>query len=154
AIATPMRRATSEDVTRAFVDQVADRFGSPLEVMTDRAPAFNKAFRLTLGRVLGINHVRTTAYHPQTNGLVERFHCTLKTMLRMYLRLDSPGNDWEVYLPDVCLAHNTAIHEHIRLSPFEMMYGTEARVPFETLIPSEVDPPTSLEEEQRRAYQR
>src|SRR5262249_48381822 len=104
--------------------------------------------------IVGIHHIRTTAYHPQTNGLVERFHRTLKTMLRMYLDLDGPGNTWDEYVPEVCLAHNTAIHDRIGKSPFELMYGVEARIPFETLIPSEGDRPSSATAEQMRIYER
>src|SRR5262249_30906088 len=71
-----------------------------------------------------------------------------------YVDLDGEGDEWEEYLPEVCTAHNTAVHDRVRLSPFELMFGVPARMPFETLLPSERDPPTSGTAEQQRVYER
>ena len=79
-------------------------------------------------------HTRTTAYHPATNGLTERFNKTLATMLSMFV--DSSHSDWDDYLPYVCFAYNTSTQASTKYSPFFLLHG------FEATLPSEVDPTT------------
>ena len=56
-----------------------------------------------LHKQLGITGIRTTPYHPQTDGLVERFNQTLKSMLQKFV--DDTGRDWDKWLPFVLFAY-------------------------------------------------
>ena len=69
---------------------------------------------------LGILKTRTTAYHPQGDGMVERFNRSLLQLLRCYVQRQ---NDWEQYLPLVLYAYRTALHSSTGCSPFELMFG-------------------------------
>ena len=62
--------------------QIIARLSVPLEILTDRGSNFVSGFMEEVYRFLGINHVKTTAYHPQSNGCLERFHHTLMQMVR------------------------------------------------------------------------
>jgi len=88
-----------------------------------------------LAAVLKIFHVKkmnTTSYHPQTNGLTERFNHTLCTMLTPYVSQNQ--NDWDDYLPYVLLAYRTTPHHTLKQTPFYLLYGRNARFPFDSLI--------------------
>ena len=80
-------------------------------------------------QICNIEKSRTTAYHPQCDGLVERFNRTLKHMLATSLK-DHPF-DWEDRLRKVCMAYNTSVHASTGYTPFYLMFGMEARLPID-----------------------
>ena len=80
--AIPMRSTTAEDCADAFVEHWVARFGVPHTITTDRGPQFTSAVWKCLCKTIGTRHILTTAYHPQSNGMVERFHRQLKDALR------------------------------------------------------------------------
>ena len=81
--------------------------------------------------VLGIKPQTTSAYHPQANGMVERFHRTLKISLKA--RLDGPR--WMGELPFVMLGIRTTRKEDLDAAPVLLTYGTNLRVPDDFLPP-------------------
>ena len=83
-------------------------------------------------KLLGIKKVNTTAYHPQTDGLVERFNRTLTSMLAKTVQ--KQGRDWDEHLPYVLYAYRTSIQESTKESPFYLLYGRDARLPTDEVI--------------------
>lgn len=79
--ATPMLDIFSITVAAAFVSTWVARFGYPTGAVTDRGRQLEPALFTELIRLLGTCRFRTTAYHPQSNGLIERMHRHLKTSL-------------------------------------------------------------------------
>lgn len=77
----------------------------------------------------GIKHRITSAYHPQTNGLVERTNQTLKRAIGK--TMDGHQERWEDNLPKIVFAHNSSIQASTKYSPFRLMYGREPRMPCE-----------------------
>ena len=73
-----------------------------------------------LFRLTGTEHRVTSAYHPQTNGLTERFNQTLQTALMKMVNDDQ--NDWDEHLPAVLFAYRTSQQRAIKMTPFEVMY--------------------------------
>jgi len=88
--AIPLAGTTTADCVEAFLSGWVSRFGVPAVVTSDRGVQFTSSVWSGLCQKLGINHKLTTAYHPQANGLVERFHRQLKEALRA--RLET--GDW------------------------------------------------------------
>uniref|UniRef100_A0A8C1TWC8 ribonuclease H n=1 Tax=Cyprinus carpio TaxID=7962 RepID=A0A8C1TWC8_CYPCA len=82
-------------------------------------------------QLLGIKRVRTTPYHPQTDGLVERFNQTLKMMLRKYV--SDTGKDWDKWLPFLLFAYREVPHASTGFSPFELLYAHHVRGPLDVL---------------------
>lgn len=82
-------------------------------------------------RLLHIKKTRTTPYHPQSDGLVERFNRTLLGMLSTCTK-DNPF-DWENYIRKVCMAYNSSIHASTGYSPFYLMFGIQARLPLDVM---------------------
>jgi len=99
--------------------------------------------------LLSIEHLRTTPYHTQSNGLVERFNGTLKSMLRK-LCTERPS-DWDRYLEAVLFAYREVKQESLGFSPFELLYGRTVRGPMAIL--REVWSKDIPEEEKQSTYQ-
>ena len=81
--------------------------------------------------MLQIQGLRTSPYHPQTDGLVERFNQTLKTLLRKSATTD--GKDWDKLLPYLLFAYREVPQASTGFSPFELVYGRPARGPLDVV---------------------
>lgn len=123
--AIPLKDISTLTCARALVSQWISRFGLPAELSSDRGSQFTSELWSALMGLLGVKHSRTTAYHPQANGLVERFHRALKTSLRTRL-IDS---NWIDELPWVLLGIRTAPKEDLGTSSAELVFGEPLTVP-------------------------
>lgn len=141
--AIPVKETKAEDLARVFTDRIVYYFGCPTEVLTDRGTNWTGAFRREVQRLTGLRHIQTSPYHPQTNGVLERFHRTLKTMLRVWVAAGQ--HDWDRYLGPACYAHRTSIHAATGISPFKAMFGVDSYDPFTTIFPPREHPPTDRE---------
>lgn len=81
--------------------------------------------------MLGIHPIKTTPYHPQTDGMVERFNQTLKAMLRKFV--SEMGSDWDYWLPYLLFACREVPQSSTGYSPFELLYGRQVRGPLDVL---------------------
>jgi hypothetical protein len=120
-------------VARAFLSNIITRHGIPLEVSSDRGAQFTSAIFTELAKLMGMKQILSTAYRPQTQGLVERYNRTLTEMLRQFVAADQ--KDWCTYLELVVFAYRTSIHSSTGHTPFELMYGRQARLPSHLLLP-------------------
>lgn len=136
--AVPLTDITADTVATAFYANWIARFGAPRTVTTDQGAQFEAALFKALTNLAGCNRTRTAAYHPASNGLIERWHRTLKTALICH-----GGRQWVEYLPTVLLGLRTSCKEDIKASAAEILYGTTLRIPGE-FFDSE-DPPIDPE---------
>ena len=125
--AVPLNDTTSTSCARALVFHWIARFGVPLDMSSDRGPQFTSQLWTSMAKLLGTQLHHTTAYHPQSNGMVERFHRHLKSALRARLT----GPTWTQELPWVLLGIRTAPKEDLSCSSAEMVYGAPLTVPGE-----------------------
>lgn len=128
--AIPLRTVTAETVARAFYNNWIARYGTPLRVTTDRGPQFTSDLFLELAKLLGAQHIKTTAYHPQANGLVERVHRRLKELLMCH------SQNWISYLPSILLGLRAAPRDESGISCAEMAFGQSLRLPGEMYQPT------------------
>ena len=80
--------------------------------------------------MLDVHTLRTTAYHPQADGITERFNRTIKDMLAQFVDQDAQ-NDWDLKLEKLSFAYNTAVHATTKCSPFELMFGRIPKLPID-----------------------
>ena len=123
--AIPLSDISAESCARALVNHWISRFGLPSEISSDRGAQFTSKLWQTMATLLGMQHIHTTAYHPQANGLVERFHRHMKSALRARLT----GPRWCDELPWVLLGIRTAPKEDLHSSSAELVYGAPLTVP-------------------------
>ena len=110
---------------------VFSRVGIPQEILTDQGSNFQSQLLKHLYRLLRVDAERTSPYHPQTDGLVERFNQTLKAMLRK-TAMES-GKDWDKLIPALLFAYREVPQESTGYSPFELLYGRDVRGPLDVL---------------------
>ena len=145
--AIPMSDTSTYSCARALIAHWIARFGLPTHLFSDRGSQFTSALWKALTELFGTQLHHTTAYHPQANGIVERFHRHLKSALRARLT----GPDWVDELPWVLLGIRTAPKEDLATSSAELVYGTPITVPGDFLrTASETTAPSSLLPELRR----
>ena len=123
---------TSLTIARLLVERVVPQHGVPAELLSDRGTAFLSKLIHEVYSLMGMKKINTTAYHPQTDGLVERFNRTLIDMLAKTVK--KGGTDWDQKLPYVLYAYRTSIQESTRESPFFLLYGRDPRLPTEQAL--------------------
>lgn len=126
--AQPLEDISAKSVASALYNTWISRYGVPVRVTTDQGRQFEAELFRHLMQILGIQRCRTTAYHPQSNGCVERWHRSLKTSLTAHLSADS----WTELLPTVLLGLRSVIKDN-GASPAEMTFGQTLRLPGELL---------------------
>lgn len=120
--AIPTSSITARSVADAILTHWIARYGVPLYLVTDRGRQFESELFSELSKVIGFHRLRTTAYHPQSNGMVERMHRTLKTSLK------SRGGDWLASLPIVLLGLR-CLPGPGGISPFTYVTGSTMLLP-------------------------
>ena len=123
--AIPLTTTDAKTCARALVANWITQFGVPADISSDRGPQFVSELWTLMAELLGIKLHRTTAYHPQANGLVERFHRHMKSALRARLA----GPNWVDELPWILLGLRTAPKEDLGVSSAELVFGAPLTVP-------------------------
>ena len=124
--AVALKSIDSVTVAEALID-IYSRVGVPDEILTDQGTQFVSGVMKEVSRLLSIKQLRTTPYHPQCNGLVERFNGTLKSMLRKMTQ-EKPKS-WHRYLPALLFAVRETPQSSTGFSPFELIYGRTVKGP-------------------------
>jgi len=117
----------AKTVAKIFVNEIVCRHGAPGELLSNQGRNFLSKLIKEVCDYLKTKKIQTTAYHPQTNGLTERFNGTLCRMLSIYTRENQ--TDWDTFLPMVLFAYRTSEQETTKESPFRLPYGRDARLP-------------------------
>ena len=128
--AIPLRSITARKVTDALVEFFT-RYGLPRSIQTDQGTNFTSTLFEQVIKSLGIEHRKSSAYHPESQGALERFHQTLKTMLRSYCAENE--QEWNTGIPFVLFAAREAVQESLGYSPFELIFGHTVRGPLKML---------------------
>ena len=126
-MAIPIQDINAETIVDAFSHNWVSLYGVPEVITTDRGSQFTSQIWTQLMKTWGTKHITTTAYHPESNGMVERLHRRLKESL-IALGQDE-RNSWYWKLPMTMLALRTTIKPDIGASPSELVYGEGIAVP-------------------------
>ncbi len=125
----PLPDKEAKTVAAAIVDTWVCRYACPKQVVTDRGKEFCNKLTDELYKKLGVQHLRTSAYHPQTNSSAESFNRELIKI--MCTLLDDPDDEeWELFLPAVQFSYNTAVRSATNSSPFFLTYLCDPNLPY------------------------
>ena len=128
--AIALKSTDTETVAEALLD-IFSRVGVPNSIVSDNGPQFVSNIMKEVSRLLSIETIHSSPYHPQGNGLVERLNGTLKSMLRR-MCAEKP-KDWDRFLQPLMFAYREAPQHSLLFSPFEMLYGRTVRGPMSIL---------------------
>ena len=124
--AIPLRKITSQAIVKALT-KFFTLFGMPKELQSDQGSNFTSGVFQKAMYQLGINHYTSSAYHPQSQGALERYHQTLKTMIKKFCLEND--KDWDEGIHMLLFATREVVQESLGFSPFELVFGHTVRGP-------------------------
>jgi hypothetical protein len=132
--AIPMKTVTSKDVINFIKEHVIHRFGIPQTITTDGGLVFiSKEFRKFTADV-GINLIRSSPYYAQANGQAEASNQSLIKLIKR--KIDEHPRHWHEGLSEALWAHRISCHRAMKTSPYHLVYGQEAILPWEIMAGS------------------
>ena len=125
--AIPLSNCTAETTAESLFNEYFCKFGVPEVVVSDRGTHFQNQLMSNMRLLIGYNHIYSTPYHPQSNGIVERFNSTFISQISKLQ--NEENNSWDEYLQAVVFAYNSGKHKTTRFSPYELVFGRPPRFP-------------------------
>ena len=131
--ALPLPNQEALTIAKALVDNWVCRFGAPISIHSDQGRNFESSIFTELCHLLGIHKTRTTPYHPQSDGLVERFNRTLRMLLTAQMA-QVPEDTWDDHIPLLMLAYRSSVQESTQFTPAQLMFGREVQLPVDLVF--------------------
>ena len=128
--AIPLTNITASKISKALVNFFT-LVGLPKEIQSDQGSNFMSGLFQQVVFQLGAKQIKSSAYHPESQGALERFHSTLKNMIRTYC-LDNE-KDWDEGISLLLFAVRESVQESLGFSPFELVFGHSVRGPLKLL---------------------
>lgn len=129
----PMKTQTAQETARVLFREIFARYGAPKVLFSDRGRNFMSKLVIALCEIFEITQHHTSSYHPQTNGLVERYNSTIAQSLRSYCGKNQ--DNWPDLIPCVLMAFRKSPSLHsTEFSPFYLLFGEEIRLPFDAAL--------------------
>lgn len=136
----PVPDQKAVQLVKLLTEEVVPLFGVPEALLSDRGTNLMSTLMLDVCKKLGICKLNTTAYHPECNGMVEQFNCTLKTALRKHAA--TYGSQWDNYLSGILFAYRNVPHDSTGEKPSYLLFSIDYRTPTEAALlkPSSLQP--------------
>ena len=131
--AYPLPNQEASTVAKVLVNEWVCRFGAPDVIHSDQGKNFESHLFAEVCHLLGMEKTRTTPYHPQSDGLVERFNRTLRMLLTIRMN-QVPEDTWDEELPMLMLAYRSSVQESTRFTPYRLMFGREVQLPVDIMF--------------------
>jgi len=126
-------------------DEVISRVSVPSSILMDQGGEFTGEVVECLLKWLGISHLKTSAYHPQTEAKCERAHFSVHNMITKMI--NDKHERWPGLLGAVALAYNATIHTTTGYSPHELFYSFAPPCPIDAIVSMPASDPTSNADE-------
>ena len=114
---------------KLYMQYIVKLHGIPRPIYTDSGTQFASKFWRELWGLLGTSLRYSTAFHPQTQGIVERMNAVIGQMLRCTIHAMNEDREWKKLLPMIELAINSSVNRSTRQTPFFLNYGFDPVVP-------------------------
>ena len=125
--AIAVRAAMADAVEKFLKDHLIPRFGCPRHIQTDNGTHFRNRAIAQLTEDWHIQHHFSTPYHPQSNGMVERYNKTLAEAIKRSCH----GENWDLQINNCLTAYRAKEHSVTKMSPAKSLYGEEMTLPIE-----------------------
>ena len=130
-VATPIRDISAEMVAKSFIESLVFYFGSPATIITDCGCQFTLSLSGKFKILLGSDHCTTTAYHPASSGLIERFQRHLKASI-----MSTNSVHWTKQPPLILLGIRNTIKEDLGCTSTNLVFGTTIRLSRKMIVDS------------------
>lgn len=130
--AFPLPNQEAETVAKLLVEQWVCRFGAPRIIHTDQGRNFESRLFKEVCQLLNIYKTSTSPYHPQSDGMIERFNRTLASMLSLFV--DDNQANWDILLPYVMMAYRSSVHSSTGFTPYKVFFGKEIVLPVDVML--------------------
>ncbi len=127
-----IKNADAITTAKLFVEEIICRHSAPRKLLSDRGKNFLSKVVKGVCQMVNTAKVNTTSYHPECDGLVERFNHTLTTIISMYV--SEHQKDWDMFIPYALFAFRTAVQSSTNETPFYLMYGRDPRLPIDVSL--------------------
>ena len=144
----PVKNADAITIAKLLTEEIIPRHGAPRTLLSGRGKNFLSSLVLEVCKLYSIKKLNTTAYHPQTDGLVEKMNSTLCQTLLMFV--SKHQKDWDIFIPAALMAFRTSHCAATGESPFYLLYGREPLLPMDVSLLPPTDPTSSIAEHRRR----
>ena len=145
----PCRNKSAVTAAKKMYDDFVLRFGFPARILSDQGGEFENRLLSKLNQLAGVQKSKTTPYHPQCNGMVERMNETLISMLKTLPR--SQKSSWPDFINKMTHAYNCTRHSVTGYSPYFLLFGREPVLPIDVLLGIDEDSPVSQKSYQQYA---
>lgn len=129
-VMVPTFDCTALTAAKTIVEEICLIFNFPKTIVSDNGPAFTAEIFKQMAKLLDIKHIKTTPYHPQSNGAIERYHRTLGQYIRAYTQKNQAS--WHKYLPFFTFSQNTTVHSTTGFTPHSLVFGFDLQIPIKT----------------------
>ncbi|CAF2621992.1 unnamed protein product [Rotaria sp. Silwood2] len=126
-IAIPLSEQTAKTTAEALYEHYITIYGIPSRILSDQGSHFNNQLIAAFTAILGCHHIKSTTYHPQTNGAIERFNSTFERQLAKLT--NNCISDWDEHLKSIVFAYNTGQHVTTKFTPYELQFGRQPHLP-------------------------
>ena len=125
----PLVNHSALSIAEKLVDEFICRYGVPQQIHSDQGRDFQANVMQEICNILKIKKSKTTPYHPQSDGMIERMNRTIVDMLSKFVNENQ--KDWDEKLPKLMMAYRTSVHETTQFTPAYLMFGRELRLPID-----------------------
>ena len=132
SLSIPLSNYFANTIVDAPLKKFICIFGSPESVLGDQGKNFLSNLIRRLAKIFRIRQFKTTAFHPQSNGSLERSRHVLAEYLKQFV---SKNSEWDDWIELATFSYNTSIHEGTRCTPYELVLGKLARQPSSEPLP-------------------
>ncbi|VDI11720.1 Hypothetical predicted protein [Mytilus galloprovincialis] len=128
----PLPNQNAEVVAKALMDSTISRFGCPMELHTDQGKNVDGRVIRQLCDLLEVSKTRTSAYHPASNGQVERYNRIITQLIRCFLKKNQ--NRWDIHLQQLAGAIRATENRQTGFTPNFMVFGREVNQPIDLVL--------------------
>ena len=122
-----MQNESTNSIIEALIDHYIYTFGAPKTIISDQGSNFLSELMTQFENALNIRHIKTTAFHPQSNGNIERMHSTLVNLIKTIIAENN--KQWDENLESFNFVINTTTNETAGHSPCELTFGRTPNIP-------------------------
>ena len=125
-ILVPLKTQQTQSIWNALLNHYIYIFSAPKRILTNRGQSFISELMQRYEEAFRIKHIKTTSFHPQSNGSLKRTHAVISDTLKA-IQNDNE-TEWDQNLKFVCIAYNTMVHDATGYNPFELTFGHKANL--------------------------